>query len=643
MAVESEITEKTYFPGAAMAPEALTGLVFLDPDELVVELTLDGETVATVLARDTHYTIDGDGYAGTAAITALAEYESGDLWRIYRSGEINQPEVLPRFGPLPAKDLERGLDRGMLRLAELKREIGRAVLSPRGEAALEWPALADRLGKYLGFDADGDFVLLGSGGADDELRDDLADVLAGAALVALKQAGSGTRTRSVASKLAELFLATDLSGVDADGSDATADLIAGLVAHLGATERKSVVIAGNLPWHPMQVLGNAGVKVKERLVILDLAGHNAARKAGENTKLLGVFSVDPDETEDTLWGHTSGHHPAFLLNNLGTSATTSAQQGFMSLLFARGYWTEGNEDDRGVRGAMFQQYRQSAGDADLWEFVIRSLAPWKAFKPGVRFERWTATTAVASGDYLLTNDGRIYEYTGGGTTGASAPTNEDVPVADGTATALYVDANDRLVFALNELGRIALNGGVSVTDLFSAKQSPLDPATTAVARISGTGESKSASLVLEATDADGDELPGYAMTAKPDGSWELRDGGGALVMSVEGPNKGMKFEKIRMANDAAANADTTPSVLNVGTLFVGNAGATSITALDDGQEGDLIEIIATTANTTLVHGAGFRLTGSTNIALTEGSVVTMRKCPSDKLGGAWVEVSRSIK
>lgn len=159
MAVESNITEHTYKPGSAMAPEALTGLVFLDPDDLVVEHWADGATAGTLVLRDLNYTIEGDGAAGAATITALEAYATDDEFRIRRESPALQPEILPKFSPLSAKDVERGLDRQALVLQQHGRDIQRSVRAPFGEVVADLPVADLRASGFLGFDVNGGFAV----------------------------------------------------------------------------------------------------------------------------------------------------------------------------------------------------------------------------------------------------------------------------------------------------------------------------------------------------------------------------------------------------------------------------------------------------------------------------------------------------
>lgn len=355
----------------------------------------------------------------------------------------------------------------------------------------------------------------------------------GADLVGFQQAGSETGERTVADKLSEFFTATDLDGLDADGTDQTAAFITAVDAEVTDTERKVIIVPPNFVWHPQQFFNDPDIRVKQRLNILDLGGMNASRTSGENTKIFGIFGSDADATEDTYWGSTSGHHPVLMLNNMGTAESDSAEHGLMSLLFARGYWTTGDEANKSFRGAAIAQYRRSVLDTTQWEFVLRSLAPWEALADGIQFERWIALTAYDVDDYVLTDGNYIYKCTVAGTSSSTYPTHTTGTAVDGTVTWQYIDSNDRLVFGVDQQGRLKTNGASTATDLAAFKQASTDTSASAVLRVSGTGASKSVYLIGEPTNA------GSAIVSSPHFIWttagalEVRTGASVLAAQVE--------------------------------------------------------------------------------------------------------------
>lgn len=86
------------------------------------------------------------------------------------------------------------------------------------------------------------------------------------------------------------------------------------------------------------------------------------------------------------------------------------------------------------------------------------------------------------------------------------------------------------------------------------------------------------------------------------------------------------------------DGDTTPSVAEAdhNQLYIcGNSGATSITDFDDGTEGQFIEVLFTTGNTTLVDGSGLQLNNSTNYSPPTDTIMGFRR-----YSGSWYERSR---
>jgi hypothetical protein len=56
-----------------------------------------------------------------------------------------------------------------------------------------------------------------------------------------------------------------------------------------------------------------------------------------------------------------------------------------------------------------------------------------------------------------------------------------------------------------------------------------------------------------------------------------------------------------------------------------NSSGTTVTAFDDASDGQAFDVIFTTGNTTLQDGANLQLSGSTNYAVPNNSVIGFRK------------------
>jgi hypothetical protein len=101
-----------------------------------------------------------------------------------------------------------------------------------------------------------------------------------------------------------------------------------------------------------------------------------------------------------------------------------------------------------------------------------------------------------------------------------------------------------------------------------------------------------------------------------------------------------KFEGAIVFNQAAAtfaDEDATPLVTGKYRFNASNTVATNITGFDGGSNGQEILVLFTNANTTLIHGASFRLSGGVNFSVPDQTV--MRFWTST--GTVWYELSRS--
>ena len=76
--------------------------------------------------------------------------------------------------------------------------------------------------------------------------------------------------------------------------------------------------------------------------------------------------------------------------------------------------------------------------------------------------------------------------------------------------------------------------------------------------------------------------------------------------------------------EAAANADTSPSVSGAIAVVTANTGDTTITYLDDGYEGQFVMLIAGDTHTTIQHDAGLiQLRGQADVKLVDGEAVCL--------------------
>ncbi len=418
-------------------------------------------------------------------------------------------------------------------------------------------------------------------------------------------------------------------GVLDDGTDQTTALQA-VVADVGLRE---YVIPLGVKYNRTTLL--ADTDFPTNVVIHDRSQVNDFSSGGETAKHVGIVSRDAAEN-DTHWSIDSAHHPIFALNNHGSAGTGSATVRRATTIWNAGQFTLGGATGNGFRGVGMQQWEKSP-DGNYWRWKIACLAPWVAVNGS--YERWdTGQTISGSGVYRSNQDG-VYVSTGAGTTGATAPTHSSGTVSDGGVSWTYVDSTDRTVWTIDEYGRI---GNGASTDTFDHKVSITDPTGHYRMRLKARGASKDASLTLTPTDSGSSEVAiPYLVGSSADGLRILKsDSGAALAQFTDAG--GAAVNEFRMLHSTAADADATPSVAGVGTLYVSNTGATNITALDDGSDNQIVNLVFTNANTTLVHSSSLTLTSSTNVTPTAYSVVTLIKVPT-AISNRWVELCRSVK
>lgn len=525
-------------------------------------------------------------------------------------------------------------------LAAVGASASNAALSQAGAAAAAASAALSEAAAQDGARIAGGFALAASNSAGqaqaaavaaaDAVRADLADPAKGAALVGFRQSGTGAVATTVQSKMLETVSVKDFGAVGDGVTDDTAAILSAAVN----SGKKFLTIPYGVKYDRSALLAEASFP--DDVVLFDLSGINDSTAAGQSTKHFGIVSKD-SAPDDTHWSIDSGHHAIVALNNYGTAGTISANERKGTIIWNSGQFALGPTDKRGFRpNALLQFTKESSSDA--WVYQLRSAAPWVAIAG--KYEDWAAGQSI-SGAGVYRRNGQHYVSTGAGTTGATAPTHTSGTVSDGGVSWTWVDNTDRSVFNIREDGRWLLGSG-SFTATWRHKVTAVDASGSYTFEGESTGVSKPATLKLIPTGANG------AASAQP--YLRADDGAGLRVYRSDATNdicrfdddKGLVTKEFASVVTNAADGDTTPTVEGVGTLRLLNTAATSITTLDDGDDGQIVHLLFTTANTTLVSSSTFLLNGSVNVTPSAYSMITMYRVPSS-ISARWVELSRSIK
>jgi hypothetical protein len=452
-----------------------------------------------------------------------------------------------------------------------------------------------------------------------------------AATLDFLQAGTGAVTRTAQAKMRDLAGATDFGAI----ADGVTDNTSAILAAATTSGLKFLIVPYGVKYDRASLLAQASFP--DDVVLLDFSGINDFSSAGETTKHFGIVSKD-SAPDDTHWSIDSGHHPIVALNNYGTAGSTSASERKATLIWNAGQFANGATQNKGFRGAALLQFTKEA-TSNYWIFQLRSLAPWTSIAN--QYEEWRTGEVISSTSTYRLSNGQQYVSASTGTTGGTAPSHTSGTVSDGGVSWAWVDSGDRSVFNVRQDGRV-LYGQGDYGATWRHKVSIVDPAAYIFQGVS-TGVSKSANLQLIPTDSGGNEsVQPYLRAEHGDGLRVMKSDSSTDIGSWTNDG-GYLAREFRTTWGNAANADTTPSVSGgITTLWISNTGATNITALDEGNDGQIVHLVFANANTTLVSSATLMMQGSVNVTPTQFSVITMMKVPV-AISDRWIEVARSIK
>jgi hypothetical protein len=154
------------------------------------------------------FTVAVSSVAEGGSVTFASPPANGTAVLIASNPSFEQQVEFENAGAFLPESHDEANDRAAIRDIYLKGRLASALRAPVGESLAELPAKADRAGKYLAFDADGNPVETTGGGSDGSLRSDLA-ASGGSSLVGFTADDAGSTARSLKTKLRDIPAITD--------------------------------------------------------------------------------------------------------------------------------------------------------------------------------------------------------------------------------------------------------------------------------------------------------------------------------------------------------------------------------------------------------------------------------------------------
>lgn len=450
----------------------------------------------------------------------------------------------------------------------------------------------------------------------------------GSSLVGFIQSGTDAVMRTMQVKMRETVSITDFAGIVADGTDQTAKIV-DFFASLDVSYTGIFVFPYNVKFNATTVYA----AIPPRVLIQDNSVINTANPSGYFPRVTGLVTNCDTANTDSTFLVSDSHNANIVVENRGTAPTTSALNRVVAFLWGVGRFLRGQP---GIRSLGRWEFANIFG-LDKWSWVIRRYLPWAARNA----EYWTPSTAIAAGEYIISDPERIYMTVAGGTTGLVAPTHTSGTAVDGTVTWTFVSGQtDSVCFGVNENGELATNAAPAQSVVAYLRSNP-DSGGSAVLIVEATAINKRSELRLRPTDA-----AGVAITALPsfsaveDATLRLRSSTLLRDLFVASDAGGLRLGTYGHTEATAANLSTTPSVQNCALLKIFNSAPTSITDFLNSTVDQEVTLFFQNGNTTLVHNASvLYLKGLINVTPAANQMIVIKKYTGSLV---WFEKSRSF-
>jgi len=431
--------------------------------------------------------------------------------------------------------------------------------------------------------------------------DQVSDDEDGSLYVGFLQAGTGAVARTAQSKMRDIIDARDF-GITQDGVTDNTSALTALMSSLSSSGFRGVI---NIPYGTKFNVATVWASVPVGVILQDNSSINWGQPPSYKNKFLITYSGDnvSDDTQEII---ASPHHPALMLLNMGTDSSAAASSRYATILHGVGKDYAGDP----ILGWLWQFAKDPA--ATQWRVSLRMQTPYEVAVANP--QPWAASTVYAANAYCVSDGGKIYTTSAGGTSGSTAPTGTGSSINDGgvlwdyVQAALNIDSTRFEWFQDGKSGQFAPAGGV--------------------ARYGQSAGSKS--WYFEIDDATG--------------TITLRDVNRLLnifsVSDAAGLEIGTATSPIRLPITG-----TGPNAPITGAGRVENGGATNMSTMvpPAGRTKMIVSLRFDNSNTTVVHGTGtnnLTLKGGVNVTPSFGQFITFEY--DYTFTARWIEVSRSF-
>lgn len=423
----------------------------------------------------------------------------------------------------------------------------------------------------------------------------------GSSMIGFIQAGTGAVARTAQSKMRDVVNVKDF-GIIADGiTNQTAALLV-LMSSLSSSLYRGVV---NIPYGTKFDVSTVYAAVPLGVILQDESSINWGQPPSYKNKFLVTYSGDnvSDDTQEII---ASPHHPALMLLNMGTDTSGAAASRYATILQGVGKDYAGDP----LLGWIYQFAKDPS--ASQWRVSLRLQTPYSVAIKNP--QPWVTSTVYAAAAYCVSDNGKIYTTTAGGTSGATAPTGTGASISDGGVTWSYVQA--------------ALNIDSTRFEYFEDGKSGQYAPVGGIAR--HTMQAGPRSMFFEIDDTTDDLV------------W--RDESRILDVARVSDAGGLVFGTAQSLNRLSVTG-TGPNAPLTGAGKVENSSATNMSTMvpPAGRNRIIVSLRFDNGNTTVVHGTGtnnLSLKGGVNASPALGQFMTFEY--DSVFTNRWLEVSRSF-